>query len=498
MASKFIISQDFLTIDDIIQGLKADMVELSPESRNDIAKGRDFLEKKLEEAEDPIYGINTGFGSLCNTEINKSMLSELQFNLVRSHACGVGEPISMEVSKLIFLLKIIGLSKGNSGVSTELIDQMIAVYNAGIVPVIYEYGSLGASGDLAPLAHLGLVLFGEGEAWDGTQKVPTKKLYQKHGLSPIELKAKEGISILNGTQFMSAFGCICLYNAFQLLNLANHNAAISLEAFSGNLNPFITELHELRKHPGQVAIAEVIQSLLKGSKSIIKKKPYVQDPYSFRCVPQVHGASLYALNHVKTILENEINAVTDNPTLLFKEDKIVSGGNFHGQPLAIAFDYAAIACAELGSISERRVYKLISGERNLPPFLVDEPGINSGFMIPQYAAASIVSRNKQLCTPSSVDTIDSSNGQEDHVSMGANAATKWFSVVKNLHRILSIELLTAFQALDFHQPEDTSDVLKSLYTRFREQVLFMKKDDILHNYMQKSESFTVDAFDLYL
>ncbi|MGB0167207.1 MAG: HAL/PAL/TAL family ammonia-lyase, partial [Luteibaculum sp.] len=364
--------------------------------------------------------------------------------------------------------------------------------------VIYEYGSLGASGDLAPLAHLALVLIGEGEVWEDDSIKSAEQWYKKEGLEAIQLKSKEGISLLNGTQFMSAFGLWNVYMLDKILGIANHCAAISLEAFSGSIDPFRQELHELRNSEGQIAVAKHICEILAGSKQLAKKKSYVQDPYSFRCVPQVHGASWTALQHVKSIVENEINAVTDNPTLLFKENVVVSGGNFHGQPLALAYEYACMATAELGSISERRIYKLLSGERGLPAFLVDEPGINSGFMIPQYTAASLVNRNKQLCAPNVTDTIDSSNGQEDHVSMGANVASKWKQIVDNVIQILAIEMLTANQALEFTDSELSSDKVHLLHVQYRKEIPFIKQDQILHHYIKKSLKFIHEHFDLYI
>ena len=494
---KFLISDKYYSVEELYGALDMQLA-LSSETVKNIKKGRTFLEDKLNSAKDPIYGINTGFGSLCNTEISADQLAELQVNLVRSHACGMGNAIPQHVSKLIFLLKIVGLSKGNSGVSIDLIQHMVKLYNINTIPVIYEFGSLGASGDLAPLAHLALCLIGEGEVWDGNEKVDASVWLQKHDIQPISLKSKEGISLLNGTQFMSAYGVLGVIKFQKLLNLANHTAAISLEAFKGNLSPFKTELHRLRKHAGQEYIANEINHILEDSSSIKSKKPYVQDPYSFRCVPQVHGASFSAFQHINEVVRNEINAVTDNPTLLFEDDSIVSGGNFHGQPLAIAYEYACVASAEIGSISERRIYKLISGERDLPAFLVKKPGLNSGFMIPQYAAASLVNKNKQLCAPCATDTIDSSNGQEEHVSMGANSATKWYDVLTNVHRILAIEMLAGFQALDFCKPAESSSKIKALYKEFRSEIAFLEKDDILHYLIDRSLKFTTNKFDLYL
>ena len=421
------ISSDLLSIDQIesivIQDLK---LELSEEARANIVKCRMYLDDKLKSNEKPIYGINTGFGSLCNVKISNENLSKLQENLVKSHACGTGEEVPQEIVKIMLLLKIQSLSYGHSGVQLETVERLIDFYNNGILPVIYNQGSLGASGDLAPLAHLSLPLLGEGEVYLDGFRQPANKVLEKMGWEPITLQSKEGLALLNGTQFMSAYGVYILIKSCKLSYLADVIGAISLEGFDGRIEPFTDLIHLVRPHKGQVQTAERMRDLLEGSEIIAQEKKHVQDPYSFRCIPQVHGASKDTIDYVKRVFRTEINSVTDNPNIFASEDMIVSGGNFHGQPLALALDFLGIALAEFGSISERRTYQLISGLRELPAFLVSDPGLNSGFMIPQYTAASIVSQNKQLATPASVDSIVSSNGQEDHVSMGANAATKLY------------------------------------------------------------------------
>ncbi len=484
------ISSDLLSIDQIesivIQDLK---LELSEEARANIVKCRMYLDDKLKSNEKPIYGINTGFGSLCNVKISNENLSKLQENLVKSHACGTGEEVPQEIVKIMLLLKIQSLSYGHSGVQLETVERLIDFYNNGVLPVIYNQGSLGASGDLAPLAHLSLPLLGEGEVYLDGFRQPANKVLEKMGWEPITLQSKEGLALLNGTQFMSAYGVYILIKSCKLSYLADVIGAISLEGFDGRIEPFTDLIHLVRPHKGQVQTAERMRDLLEGSEIIAQEKKHVQDPYSFRCIPQVHGASKDTIDYVKRVFRTEINSVTDNPNIFASEDMIVSGGNFHGQPLALALDFLGIALAEFGSISERRTYQLISGLRELPAFLVSDPGLNSGFMIPQYTAASIVSQNKQLATPASVDSIVSSNGQEDHVSMGANAATKTLRIVDNLERILAIELLNASQAISFRRPLKSSDFIEMFLKSYREEVPLVEEDRILHYDIEKTIAF---------
>ncbi|MBF04364.1 MAG: histidine ammonia-lyase [Flavobacterium sp.] len=484
------ISSDLLSIDQIesivIQDLK---LELSEEARANIVKCRMYLDDKLKSNEKPIYGINTGFGSLCNVKISNENLSKLQENLVKSHACGTGEEVPQEIVKIMLLLKIQSLSYGHSGVQLETVERLIDFYNNDILPVIYNQGSLGASGDLAPLAHLSLPLLGEGEVYCDGFRQPANKVLEKMGWEPITLQSKEGLALLNGTQFMSAYGVYILIKSCKLSYLADVIGAISLEGFDGRIEPFTDLIHLVRPHKGQVQTAERMRDLLEGSEIIAQEKKHVQDPYSFRCIPQVHGASKDTIDYVKRVFRTEINSVTDNPNIFPSEDMIVSGGNFHGQPLALALDFLGIALAEFGSISERRTYQLISGLRELPAFLVSDPGLNSGFMIPQYTAASIVSQNKQLATPASVDSIVSSNGQEDHVSMGANAATKTLRIVDNLERILAIELLNASQAIEFRRPLKSSDFIEMFLKSYREEVPLVEEDRILHYDIEKTIAF---------
>lgn len=486
----FLITKKSLSIEDISTLLKSGKnLELSEECKKAIQNCRDYLDQKMTQTDGLIYGINTGFGSLCNTAISTEDLSQLQFNLVRSHACGMGDVVPEEIVRIMLLLKILGLSKGHSGVQLATVERLIFFYNQGIYPVIYKQGSLGASGDLAPLAHLSMPLFGEGEVIYSGQRVRSAEIMKKFDLEPIILQSKEGLALLNGTQFMSSFALWSVLKAKQYFSAANKIAALSLEAYDGRIEPFSDNIQQIRRQNGQIQVAKIFRDLLKGSEMIEQEKVNVQDPYSFRCIPQVHGASHDAIAYVAQIVENEINAVTDNPTIFPETDEIISAGNFHGQPLALSMDFLAIALAELGSISERRTYKLISGTRGLPAFLVVKSGLNSGYMIPQYTQASIVSQNKQLCTPASVDTIDSSNGQEDHVSMGANSATKLYDVVENLGKILGIELMNASQAIEFRRPLKTSPILEEFLKNYRQGVPFTKEDEYMHPRMMASKKF---------
>jgi histidine ammonia-lyase len=465
---------------------------LSKESTELISHCRTYLDHKLENNTSPIYGITTGFGSLHNKTINSDQLNKLQENLVMSHACGTGPEVKEEIVRLMLLLKIHALSLGKSGVQVTTVQRLIDFFNEGIIPVIYEQGSLGASGDLAPLAHLVLPLLGMGEVTFKGRHFESADILKQFGWTPLELKSKEGLALLNGTQFMSSYGVYITGMAERLSLFADIASAISLEAYDGRPDPFFECIHSIRPHKGQIITADRFRKILKGSQIISRKKAHVQDPYSFRCIPQVHGASKDAINYAKSVILTEINSVTDNPTIFPDEDLIVSGGNFHGQPLALIFDYMAIALAELGSISERRVYRLIAGQRDLPEFLVANPGLNSGFMIPQYTAASIVSQNKQLCTPSSVDSIPSSNEQEDHVSMGANGATRLLRVADNLERIIAIELFTAIQAIEFRRPLRSSEFIEDLIGSFRKIIPFINDDKVMYGEIGRSIQFIRD------
>ncbi|MCM1151864.1 MAG: histidine ammonia-lyase [Alistipes sp.] len=484
------ISAEHLSIDRVREILEKPLwLALSDDARGRIACCREYLDRKMENTERPVYGVTTGFGSLCNISVGRDELAQLQKNLVMSHACGTGERVPREVVRLILLLKIQSLSYGHSGVQVATVERLIDFFNHDILPVVYQQGSLGASGDLAPLAHMSLPLLGLGEVEHEGRVRPAGEVLAEMGWQPIELQSKEGLALLNGTQFMSAYGVWSLLEAERLSAWADTIGALSLEAFDGRIEPFCDEVHRVRPHAGQAATARNIRRLLEGSEMIAREKEHVQDPYSFRCMPQVHGASKDTIDYVKQILTIEINSATDNPTVFPDEDMVVSAGNFHGQPIALAMDFLAIALAELGNISERRIYKLISGTRGLPSFLVARPGLNSGFMIPQYAAASIVSQSKGLCMPASVDSIPSSQGQEDHVSMGSNAATKLYRVVCNTQRVLAIELFNAAQAFEFRRPVRTSPVLEQLLADYRRQVPFVEDDTVMYPHIETSVEF---------
>ena len=490
MSATHYISNNTLSLEELNTIIEENhTLALSEEAIANINKCREYLDHKMQTETNPIYGINTGFGSLYSVKISTEDLTTLQENLMKSHACGTGDEVPHSIVKIMLLLKIKSLCYGNSGVQLVTVERLIDFYNHNILPVVYTQGSLGASGDLSPLAHLCLPLIGKGEVFVDGKRITAKQMLTEKGWETIRLKSKEGLALLNGTQFMSSYGAYILLKTKKLSKLADVVGAVSLEGFDGRIDPFNNLIHMVRPHKGQVNTAVFISEILEGSELIKQPKKHVQDPYSFRCIPQVHGASKDAIEYVEKVFKTEINSVTDNPNIFVDEDLIVSGGNFHGQPLALALDFLGIALAELGSISERRTYQLISGLRNLPPFLVNNPGLNSGFMIPQYTAASIASQNKQLATPASIDSIVSSNGQEDHVSMGANAATKTLKIVENLERILAIELFNAAQALEFRRPGKSSNFIENFVTDYRKVVSTVEEDRILHYDIQNSIQF---------
>lgn len=456
--------------------------------KDKIRRNRTYLDKRILHKEDIMYGINTGFGSLCNVQISQENLEKLQENLVLSHACGMGERVSENICRTILLLKIINLSQGYSGVRLELVEKLVELYNTGIIPVVFEQGSLGASGDLAPLAHMSLVLLGKGEVYFNGGVHPAGDILTQTGVLPVTLTSKEGLALLNGTQFSLAHAIHAACEGLSLFHLANQISALSMEAYCCDIAPYNKWIHSVRPHEGQVLTAQTIFDLLKDSDFRTAPKSSVQDPYSFRCVPQVHGASYQALQHAMEVIGTEINSVTDNPMVFDEQDLVLSGGNFHAQPLALILDYMAIALAELGSISERRMYQLINGDRGLPAFLTKYPGLDSGFMIVQYTAASIVSQTKQYCTPASVDSIVSSKGQEDHVSMAANAATKVMKVLSNLKSILGMEWMTAAQAMEFRKSVKTSPALDKFMSDLREVIPALEEDRIMHDDMVKAKA----------
>lgn len=485
-----IISKEFLAIDEIGRILReGEKIELGAEAKEAIIKCREYLDSKMEDIGRPVYGVTTGFGSLCNITIAQDDLSKLQHNLVKSHACGIGAKLRPEIVRLMLLLKVQSLSYGHSGAQLETIQRLVDMYNNDILPVVYEQGSLGASGDLAPLAHLCLPIIGMGRVLYKGEEREAAELWKELGWEPVTLKSKEGLALLNGTQFMSAHAVWSLLQAERLSRWADRIAAMSIDAYDGRIEAFYPQTHRVRPHKGQVSTAENILNLLEGSEIIRGAKKHVQDPYSFRCIPQVHGATKDTIEYVKGVIEVEINSVTDNPTVFPDEDMIISAGNFHGQPIALPMDMLTLAMSELANISERRIYKLISGQRGLPSFLVAKPGLNSGFMIPQYTAASIVSQSKSLCFPASADSIPSSQGQEDHVSMGANAATKLVRVIENTEKVLAIELMNAAQALQFRRPLHSSPAIEQIFSDFRSVVPFVEDDCYFHPLIKKSIEF---------
>lgn len=487
---KHIISAEHLSIErvgEIIE--KGYKLELGDDARQRIQRCREYLDKKIAENKAPIYGVTTGFGSLCNVSVSAEELEQLQVNLMMSHACGVGDRVPNEIVKIMLLLKIQSLSYGFSGCKLDTVERLIDFFNNDIYPIVYMQGSLGASGDLVPLAHLSLPLVGLGEVEFEGEVMTGAAVLEKKGWKPIHLASKEGLALLNGTQNMSSFAVWGLLQAMKLSDWADKIAVMSLDAYEGRPEPFTPAVHAVRPHKGQIDTAARIKQLLEGSELIKQPKTYVQDPYSFRCVPQVHGAAKDTISYVKSVIDTEINSATDNPTVCPDEDLVISAGNFHGEPIALPIDFLAIALNELANISERRIYKLVSGTRGLPSFLVANPGLNSGFMITQYTAASIVSLNKSLCSPASVDSIPSCQGQEDHVSMGANAAIKLYKVALNTERVLAIELFNAAQALDFRRPLKSSPAIEAIHAAYRKAVPFISEDEVMYPHIETSVQF---------
>lgn len=484
------ISAEHLTIERIgevvYNGYK---LELSDDARNRIIRCREYLDEKIAKTTRPVYGVTTGFGSLCNVSVNPDQLAQLQINLMMSHACGVGDRVPNDIVKMMMLLKVQSLSYGYSGCKLDTVQRLVDFFNNDIYPVVYMQGSLGASGDLVPLAHMSLPLVGLGEVEYQGKVISGAEMLKIFGWEPIHLVSKEGLALLNGTQNMSAFAVWSLLKAQKLSDWSDRIAAMSLDAYHGLLSPFTKAVHVVRPHQGQLDTAAHMMELLEGSEIAATPKDYVQDPYSFRCIPQVHGAAKDTIAYVKSVIDTEINSATDNPTVCPDDDLIISAGNFHGEPIALPMDFLSIGLSELANISERRIYKLVSGTRGLPSFLVAKPGLNSGFMIAQYTAASVVSLNKSLATPSSIDSIPSSQGQEDHVSMGANAAIKLYKIVLNVERVLAIELFNAAQALEFRRPQKSSPVIEKLFDEYRKVVPFIVNDEVMYPHIQHSIEF---------
>lgn len=487
---KHYISSEHLSVERLAYIVENNVeIALSEDAKRRVVECRNFLDRKIETSKEPIYGITTGFGSLCSVSIDKDSLSTLQKNLVMSHACGMGDEVPSDVVRYMIILKIQSLCYGYSGVQLKTVERLVDFFNNGIYPIVYQQGSLGASGDLAPLANMCLPLIGLGEVRFKGERMSGEELCKRMGWEPIELASKEGLALLNGTQFMSAYSVWSLIRAKRLNVWADYIAAMSIDAYDGRISPFLRPAHTVRPHKGQLDTAERIYNILQGSEIITRYKEHVQDPYSFRCVPQVHGAVKDTVDYVEKVVTTEINSATDNPIVVPEEDMVISAGNFHGEPLALVNDFLGIAMSELASISGQRTYQLISGKRGLPAFLVAKPGLNSGFMIPQYAVASVVSQNKQYATPASVDSIESSLGQEDHVSMGANAATKCARIIDNVYKVLGTELMNAAQALEFRRPLKSSPLVEKLFDEYRKIVPFVEVDRVLYTDMAKSIEF---------
>ena len=484
------ISAEHLTIERIGEVVyNGYQLELSDDARNRIIRCREYLDEKIAKTTRPVYGVTTGFGSLCDVSVNPDQLAQLQINLMMSHACGVGDRVPNDIVKMMMLLKVQSLSYGYSGCKLDTVQRLVDFFNNDIYPVVYMQGSLGASGDLVPLAHMSLPLVGLGEVEYQGKVISGAEMLEIFGWEPIHLVSKEGLALLNGTQNMSAFAVWSLLKAQKLSDWSDKIAAMSLDAYHGLLSPFTKAVHVVRPHQGQLDTAARMMELLEGSEIAATPKDYVQDPYSFRCIPQVHGAAKDTIAYVKSVIDTEINSATDNPTVCPDDDLIISAGNFHGEPIALPMDFLSIGLSELANISERRIYKLVSGTRGLPSFLVAKPGLNSGFMIAQYTAASVVSLNKSLATPSSIDSIPSSQGQEDHVSMGANAAIKLYKIVLNVERVLAIELFNAAQALEFRRPQKSSPVIEKLFDEYRKVVPFIVNDEVMYPHIQHSIEF---------
>ncbi|KZN61928.1 histidine ammonia-lyase [Pseudoalteromonas luteoviolacea CPMOR-1] len=484
---------------DIVNGIADGSIkaELCQEALDKINKSRQRVDK-MAASDKAVYGINTGFGPLCDTQVSPEETKLLQKNLLITHAVGVGNPIAKPISKLMLITKVHALSQGFSGIRLEVVERMLKFIELDIIPVVPEQGSVGASGDLAPLSHLFLPLLGEGEFWVGDEIQPAAKVLTDNNLEAMDLDSKEGLALINGTQFILSHAITGLTKMRYLLDLADVAGAMSIEGMQGSEQPFREELHAIRAFEGNIAVAKRMRRLFKDSQNMADHEECdrVQDPYSLRCIPQVHGASRNAFNHLKELAETEMNSVTDNP-IVISEEEAISGGSFHGQPLAMVLDYASIAAAELGNISDRRCYLLLEGLHGLPRLLTTSGGLNSGMMIPQYTTAALVTENKSLCFPPSADSVPTSMGQEDHVSMGSISGRKFNQILGNLEKIFAIELMYAAQAVDFRRPNTCSDIIEQNHALIRTKVAKLEEDRLLKPDIDamvefvKSQAFTV-------
>lgn len=487
---KFYYGKDLLT-SSIARQIASGEIEglLSEDTKVLIQKSSQYVQE-IVAAGKVVYGVNTGFGPLCTTIIDADDTQKLQENILKSHAVGVGEPIEKELSKLMLILKVHALSKGYSGVQLSTVERIIWHIDQDVIPVVPKQGSVGASGDLAPLSHLFLPLIGLGEVFVDTRIIPTEEAFAKYNMRPISLGAKEGLALINGTQFMAAHAVMAVCEMSRLMDNADLIATLMVEGLNGSIKPFYKELHELRPYKGNKFVAATIFNLLNGSAIVHSHTncSRVQDPYSLRCIPQIHGASRNAWLHLKETIEIEINAVTDNP-IIINGELTISGGNFHGQPIAMAMDYATLAMSEMGNVSDRRVYLSLEGQTNgVPRLLMKSTGLNSGFMIVQYTTAALASENKSLCFPASADSIPTSMGQEDHVSMGSISGRKLLQVINNVNKILSIELLCAAQAKDYHTPLQSTPIIEAIHTHIRTQIPHIEEDQAMSSILGKALS----------
>ena len=478
--SAFKYGEDTLTVQKVMAIVHGTLsATISKKAKSGIIECRKKVEA-MARGKKAIYGINTGFGPLCDTQITPKETNQLQVNLLITHAVGVGEPIDTKIAKAMMVCKVHSLCKGYSGIRLKVIERIIYFIENNLIPIVPEQGSVGASGDLAPLSHLFLTLIGEGEFRIKNKIVSAKKVLKKHDLLAIELRAKEGLALINGTQFILAHAVIGLNKMKYLLDLGDLAGAMSVEGFQGSTAPYKKVLHTIRPFEGTIKVAQRMRELLHGSQNVLSHQGCgrVQDPYSIRCIPQVHGASRNAYNHLNEMTKIELNSVTDNP-IIISEDEAISGGNFHGQPLAMVLDYTSIAASEMGNISDRRCYLLLEGKYGLPRLLTTSGGLNSGLMIPQYTTAALVTENKSLCFPPSADSIPTSMGQEDHVSMGSISGRKLNQILNNLEKILAIELMYAAQAMEFRRPNTFSDILEQNLRIIRKKVDKLEEDRLL-------------------
>lgn len=498
--TKIVLDGMSLTVEQVasvaIDGPSSVAITIDPEARHRMQRSRDVVERWVAEGR-VIYGVTTGFGEFANVSIGRDQLEELQANLIRSHAVGAGEPMAREMIRGMLLLRINALACGYSGIRPETVDTLLAMLRHDLLPFVPEQGSVGSSGDLVPLAHIALGLMGEGDVWMDGSLVPAGEALSAKGIEPVVLRAKEGLALINGTQMMTSYGSVALARLKRLLRVADVVAALSVEALRGTDRAYSAPLHRARPHPGQLQVARNLTRLMEGSEIRESHRDFddrVQDAYSLRCIPQVHGACRDAVDYIDRVFAIEINSATDNPLIFPEEDTHIEGGNFHGEPVALPLDMVAIAAAELANISERRTERMVNGALSrLPRFLTEKGGLNSGMMIAQYTAAAIVSENKVLAHPASVDSIPTSANQEDHNSMGSIAARKAWQVVRNLESVLAVEYLCACQGIDFLAPLRLSEALHPVYQALRQEVPHLEQDRVLYDDLKIARRLVADG-----